>query len=154
MTTFHCDKLCSCETCAPIRWALSYIESFGKPLGSYAAVCHRESAAYLAAWWASRDPAKLAELLVLGCQARGWHSFDEPGDYMVLPCVRVVPCIVDGTGYMNMDTWVERATSPILSCHGTSLTMLQARAKLLAIMQTAHDESSREACEQILKGKP
>lgn len=155
MTTFHCDKLCSCDTCAPIRWALSYVESVGKPLGSYAAVCHRDSAERLAAWFASRDPAKLAELTLLAMVARGWHSFDDPGEYMELPCVHVVSDVVDSTPYVGIRLWwwedldkhVRRSLEMTFAIH-------KARAKLLAIMQTSPDESSRDACERILRGEP
>jgi hypothetical protein len=85
---------------------------------------------------AIHDPAKLAELMANALRVRG---------------------LVDGnhvriTHYMHpiknqtIGIWWPRR------CKNADCDMAEARAKLLAIMQTAPDKSSRKACESILRG--
>jgi len=138
-TTFHCEKLCSCDTCAPTRWALSYDEGFGKPLGSYAAGLFRESAAYTAAWFASRDPAKLAEVMAIALGARGFVNSNK---------LRITCWEHPTTKVLMIGIWSPKR------CENFDCDMPTARLKLLAIMATPANKTSRGGCERILKGKP
>jgi len=147
-TAFHCDNLCSCDTCAPTRWALSYVEGFRKPLGSYAAVCHRESAAYLAAWSASRDPAKLAELMAMGGESRGMVVLIFP----LAARATTAPILRDKATLVFYDVDAIHIY-PSLSLTPRILTLGQVRADLLAIMSTPANETSRNECERIIRGE-
>lgn len=149
MTTFHCDKLCSCDACAPIRWALSYVESVGKPLGSYAAGMFRDSAKCTAAWWASRDPAKLAELMVMGLRARGLSV--EVRRYGAHRWTRSTDVAI---WYGYADNGLQLYVGDPIGTTFCPVTLVEFCAKLLAVMQTSPNESSREACERILRGEP
>lgn len=144
MTTFHCDKLCSCNTCAPIRWALKLAtqdirraEVFvqyppqtgdtGELQFEYEAMC------------AILDPAKLAELMVMGLRARGIQiSIEDANEYGVSFLIWSAKHPVHGRP-LPEQRWVSPA---------------KVRSQVLAIMATPPDESSREACERILKGEP
>lgn len=136
MTTFHCDKLCSDECCEPLRWALTYIEHFGKPLGSYVAGQQQTPTACITAWRASRDLAELAELMAIGLRVRGLVD----GNH-----VRITHFMHPIKNQMIGIWWPRH-------CENADCDMVEARAKLLAIMQTAPDKSSRKACESILRG--
>lgn len=151
MTKFHCDKLCGCGTCAPTRWALSYEEGFDKPLGSYTAGLFRESAAYTAAWFASRDPAKLAELMASALRARG---FDVHTHRFLAECpdgsdscdadVLIWQAEHDGTMALDIGLGDDNASR--------DMDATTFRAALLTITQTPPDESSRETCKRIIRG--
>ena len=87
-------------------------------------------------WEAVHDPEKLAELMVDTLRVRG---------------------LVDGkhvriTHFMHP---IKKQTIGIWwprHCKNADCDMAEARVKLLAIMQTVPDKSSRKACESILRG--
>ena len=136
MIAFHCHKLCSCDTCAPVRLIIERLDGQNEPTSRIG------TRSEYAAQDALCDPAKLAELMVLALRARGF----DVGPFAV-------------RGGTTIQIWASNFGTIVVETNGpdyshTSLTMLQTRAKLLAIMQTPPDESSRDACEQILKGEP
>lgn len=149
MTTFHCDKLCSCDTCAPLRSGLANrihgpLSPQGrddcpilKAFGGTAIIdaCDTMRAVYRA----TDDPAKLAELYALALRPRGLGD----GEH-----IRITHWVHPVTNKQMIGIWWRR------ECVNADCDLPTARAKLLAIMQTSPDESSRDACNQILKGEP
>jgi hypothetical protein len=105
-----------------MRWALSYVERFGKPLGAYAAA----NLGWSPAWFASRDPAKLVELMAMALRARGVH------------------CIV--AVYFGCD-------DTMIQIGDRVFTMPQARTMLAAIMATIADDFSKWQCERIIRNE-
>ncbi len=128
-TTFHCDKLCSNACCQWLNMWLGYVAANEKRWGMKGCECPS-----CAAYHACLDPAKLAKLMAIALRARmprEWHIYGAGGDLGLGVCIEMENDFIDAR-----------------------TTLAQARAKLLAIMQTPADESSREACEQIVRGKP
>lgn len=127
-TTFHCDKLCAGNcSCLMLRAALAFDD------GPWP-VCAQCEHAWCSAKRAVDDPAKLAELMASALRTRGF-------DADVFPWTP-----------QNGTPWTPRVHVR-LSGHGAiRFELPQARAELLAIMQTEPDESSHETCERILRG--
>ncbi len=126
--TFHCDNLCSKGSCcSPLRYML---------LGSSGPVYNPawEGPSCWDAHLAIHDPAKLAELYALALRPRG---------------------LVDGN-HIRITHWVHPITNKSMigiwwrsECVNADCDLPTARAKLLAIMKTDPDESSRDACKHI-----
>jgi hypothetical protein len=146
MTTFHCDKLCGCDTCVPLRWALRMLnsEKWGPVAHHRAKLSPPFERHHEPKHFASRsaiDPAKLAKLMAMALRRRGPSvevvDFDKRYDSLA-----DVAVFVDGDS-ICLETGDDLCT----------LAMPKARAKLLAIMQTEPDASSRGTCERILRGE-
>lgn len=136
MKTYCCEKLCSGDCCAPLRWAVKnvhcYLDNDGRLIRDllggaiWLAMQSDEIQAQHAAILAITDPAKLAELLVLGGNARGADTVEAWTSWGELVGISV-------NGY-----------TPRL------LAMPEARALLAYIMITIADDVSKWQCEQLL----
>ena len=123
--SFHCDKLCSGACCASLQWALRAQSLIDRGLPAALSGMSEQQATAL---YDVSDPVKLAELLAMALRARG---------------VDVVSADHHWTGSIVI---VLRGDERIV------LSMPQARTVLAAIMALPADESSREACERIIRG--
>jgi len=144
MITFHCDKLCSGECCAPLRWALDKCE--------YAIVFERRKRAReAAALIAIDDPAKLAALMAMALRSRGVDValYDQRGMWTWQTQFAVYPCWIT----VQLDPEIHGVSVEHTSGHGFDMTPTQAHAMLVAIMATPADDSSRDACERIIRGE-
>jgi len=134
--SFHCDKLRSGECCFHLLKALALVLRDHVTCAHIPNVARGDmfgAATSMAAHASIDDPAKLAELFVLAESARGdRYEF-----------------VVSG----NTIEWCEWAKGKKRLLTIEIWTMAQAREKLLAIMHTPADLSSREACEKILRGE-
>ena len=142
MTTFHCDKLCSGECCFHLVKALALVLRDHVTCAHIPNVARGDmfgATASMMAHAAIDDPAKLAELYVLALRARGFGD----GEH-----VRITHWVHPMTKKPMIGIWWRS------ECVNADCDMSTARAKLLAIMNADPDESSREACEQILRGEP
>ena len=129
-TTFHCDKLCELfDEHAPriLPWIIERANS-GDEFAAYEVTSR--SLKHAAIWDAVTDPAKLAELMALALRARGFG----------------------GAIYVH-EQELHVCWSMTANCTTTQwLTVPQARARLLRIMHTPADPTSRDECERILRG--
>jgi hypothetical protein len=152
VTTFHCDKLCSGPCCAPLRFALPFVDSHEIHH------CRKWALGEYEACSAVNDPAKLAELMAMALRARGVNTDLDNDSWSVT----IVRHLVNGvrisprswllpSGVPHTTTTRRHAT---LSLPGREydFDMPEARAKLLAIMATSANETSRDECERILRG--
>jgi len=134
--SFHCDKLCDGECCFHLLKALALVLRDHVTCARIPNVARGDmfgATASMQAHAAVDDPAKLAELFVLAESARGdRYEFVVSGDTI---------------------EWCEWAKGKKRLLTIAIWTMAQAREKLLAIMHTPADLSSREACEKILRGE-
>lgn len=87
------------------------------------------------------DPARLAELMAMALRARG---FDVPGPHEQSYWAQLVIDVLREWNQLRVE--LPENDSVLV------LDMPTARTKLLAIMVTPPDESSREACKKILRG--
>jgi hypothetical protein len=128
MIAYYCDKLCSGECCAPLRWAL--IAALNPPEDT----ATREAIwiAYGEALEVINNPTKLAELLDVALNARGVESQAlTPKDGL---CAVAYVASSDGE--------VVRYMRPIP----------EARGDLVAIIATPANKTSRDECERIVQG--
>lgn len=137
-TTFHCDKLCGNTCCKQLRKAIVEFDASETEVDG-------DMWDYVFAHDTINDPAKLAELMASALRSRGIHVLQQ-FEPIVYPCAHAT--------VKNSDIVVR--VWPVDSEHGTNyvLSPSECRAKILAIMKTTPDESSRKTCEQILKGEP
>jgi hypothetical protein len=142
VSKFHCGKLCECNTCNPLRWALDYarderraeiFRQFPPQTGNtgdlqeeYEAIC------------AILDPAKLGELYLLALRPRWFVDSNHLRlSYYVHPITKA-PMI---------GIWWTR------HCENADCDMPTARARLASIMRTDPAELSFAICDRILKGE-
>jgi hypothetical protein len=144
VSSFHCDKLCSGECCAPLRWALSE--------------CDETSVRHCRRHWkpgeyhaclAVVDSAKLAELMAMALLGRG---FARDGDRSVSADRRVCVGIHGGLIWVGIGDTEHKPF--FMPKKALSFAMPEARAATLAIMTTSASDSSRDACERIVRGGP
>jgi hypothetical protein len=90
--TYHCDKLCSGECCAPLRFAIRAHEQ-----SDYLAC---DTYAQDEAYRATDDPAKLAELMAMALLARG------------VELLGIAFCVVDGSIVVVASKWRRVRTMP------------------------------------------
>ena len=125
MTTFHCATLCSGPCCAPLLHMLTRSQS-----GVSMEPRKDTPVSIRCAIVAVLDPVKLAELMALALRARGFG----------------------GAIYVH-EQELHVCWSMTANCTTTQwLTVPQARARLLRIMHTPADPTSRDECERILRG--
>jgi len=130
--SFHCDKLCLGECCAPLQWALHVQSLIDRGLPAALSGMSEQQATAL---YDVSDPAKLAELHAMGLRARGI-------DADVFPWIPE-----DGT------PWTPRVHIRLAGNGIVRLELPEARTLLLAIMALPADDSSRGACERIVRGE-
>ena len=151
--TSHCDKLCSGECCSHLLKALALVLRDHVTCAHIPNVARGDvfgAATSMVAHAAIDDPAKLAELMVMGLRARGIDAvFRRLSEHRTYG--RTVP---------DVAIWDRSVTVPdaiLLDVKGYCIWRIirapDARAKLLAITQTEPSESSHESCERILRGE-
>ncbi len=136
--SYHCDKLCSGECCAPLRSALEFAKQYCDPDETRWLV-YQKNGWFLTRPWivapldAIHNPAKLADLMAMGLRARG--------------CA--------GRGFIDIvgDALVLRYWSEPRKRVKREFSLSEARAATLAIMALPSDASSKSQCERIIRGE-
>lgn len=149
MSAFHCDKLCGCDACEPLVFALNIVASDPISAANFATSKAPGDDNGLREWCAVNalaDPAKLAELMASALRARGLWKWSAS---MSIPTGAIMfDVIARVDGAIRCELWDCRKVRSFRR----ELSMVEFRTRLLAIMQTTANESSREACERILRG--
>jgi hypothetical protein len=158
--SFHCDKLCSGTCCVPLRITLERLgagklssghNEYGVRFVSFGSghMCTDDKMVH--PYNNAHDPAKLAELMVMGLRARGLDvacDWSDRHDFYVAWWPND-PQYVDGTQWIHVRAkrYGRFNDMPI-----SEWDMATARAKLLAIMATSPNETSLGECERIIRG--
>lgn len=151
-TTYHCDKLCSGECCAPLRYGL---DRWMRAPGFAANLCDIKDDEKGPNWpqqqhdalLALSDPAKLADLGAMALRARGFSV------------VVVAPDIQrwKAPNHLSIrwhDDEIGVYDDGLLTCLvAESYTLAEFRALVARTMATLANESSREQAERLIRGE-